>query len=143
MINKHKILTALLIIAIIALTGCSSLAKPSAGIAIPFAAVADTVAVPFQLTGDAGVTLIEMGDRHQQQVYEVNKDSLTLPLDQLTTLIFFIPGYILLPFDSITPDEYYPLTKSCLNVINAKPKTKKQKRTYETRKLPKDNFEEF
>jgi len=139
MINKQNILSALLIITAICLTGCSTMA----GIAIPFAAITDTVVAPFQLTGDAGAGLIYLGDRHQQQVYEVNKDSVTLPLDQLTTLVFYIPGYLLLPFDSITPDEYYPLTKSCLNVINAKPKSKKQKRTYETRKLPKDSFEEF
>jgi len=143
MINKYKFLAALLIIAVIALTGCSSLAKPSAGAAIPFAAIADTVVAPFQLIGDAGAGLIYLGDRHQEQVYEVNRDSVTLPLDQLTTLVFFIPGYLLYPFDSITPDKYYSLTKSCLNVINAKPRTKEKRRTYETRKLPKEGFEEF
>ena len=143
MINTYKFLATLLLIVVISLTGCSSLAKPAAGTAIPFAVIADTVIAPFQLIGDAGEGLIYLGDRHQQQVYEVNKDSVTLPLDQLTSLVFFIPGYLLYPVDSITPDKYYSLTKSCLDVINAKPRNKGKKRTFETRKLPKDGFEEF
>ena len=114
-----------------------------AGVAIPFAAIADTVAAPFQLMGDAGVTLIEIGDRHQTQVYEANKDSTTLPLSELTTLVFYIPGYLLYPIDSITSDTYFPLTKNCLNIIHGKPKGKERDRPRETRKLPKDNFDEW
>jgi len=143
MTNIHKYLATLLIIVIICLTGCSSLAKPSAGAAIPFAAIADTAVAPIQLIGDAGVGLIYLGDRHQQQTYDANKDSLTLPLAELTTLVFYIPGYILFPADSITPDKYYSLTRSCLDVINNKPRNKEKKRIRETRKLPEDGFEEW
>ncbi len=136
-------LIALLLIVTLGLTGCSTMNKPVASVSIPFAAIADTVVAPFQLIGDAGVTLIEIGDRHQLQVYEANKDSTTLPLSELTTLIFYIPGYLLYPVDSITPETYFPLTKNCLNVINAKPQNIERNRHRETRKLPKDNFDEW
>ena len=136
-------LITLLLIVTLCLTGCSTMNKPIAGASIPFAAIADTVVAPFQLMGDAGVTLIEIGDRHQVQVYEANKDSTTLPLSELTTLIFYIPGYLLYPVDSITPETYFPLTKNCLNVINAKPRMIERNQHRETRKLPKDNFEEW
>ena len=138
-IQKIIYIAAVLTIVCISLAGC----KAGAGAAIPVTAAIDTGLAPIQLIGDAGKGLINMGDRHQDQVYEANKDSVTLPLAQLTTLVFYIPGYLLLPFDSITPDNYYPLTKSCLNVVNAKPEKKKNIRTREIRKMPKDDFEEW
>ena len=93
----------LLIVTGILLSGCSTMAKVSAGAATPVTAALDTALAPVQLIGDAGKGLIYLGDRHQEMVYEANKDSVTLPLAQLTTLIFYIPGYVLLPIDSITP----------------------------------------
>jgi len=119
--------------------------KVGAGTALPFAAIADTVVAPFQLLGDAGTTLIEMGDRHTEQVYAANEKSLTLPLDQATTLIFYIPGYLLYPFDSITPDKYYPLTEKCMNVINYDENQNNfnDRRIIKTRKIPKNDFEEW
>ncbi|RLD09268.1 MAG: hypothetical protein DRI44_08880 [Chlamydiae bacterium] len=137
--------TLLITIIIFCFTGCSTLAKPGAGAAIPFAAIADTVVAPFQLTGNAGVALIHLGDRHAEQVFDANKNSVTLPLAQVTSLVYYIPGYILYPFDSITPDNYYSLTKNCLNIINAKPEIEgeSRKRKREIRKLPENNFEEW
>jgi len=136
-------LITLFLVAALCLTGCSTMNKPVASVSIPFAAITDTVVAPFQLIGDAGVVLIEIGDRHQLQVYEANKDSTTLPLAELTTLIFYIPGYLLYPVDSITPETYFPLTKNCLNAINADSQSIKKNRPRKTRKLPKDNFEEW
>lgn len=127
------------------LAGCSTMSKVGAGAALPFAAITDTVVAPFQLIGDAGVGLVHLGDRHSQQVYAVNKKSVTLPLAEITTLVFYIPGYLLYPVDSITPDEYYPLTKKCVGVIEEE-ETKgkfKDRRIIKTRKIPKNDFEEW
>ena len=137
--NIQKFIGLLLIIVCICLAGC----KAGAGAAIPITGALDTALAPFQLMGNAGTGLINMGDRHQVQVYEANKDSTTLPLSELTTLIFYIPGYLLLPFDSITPDDYYSLTKSCFNTINAKPEKEKKIRKYKALKTPNDDFEEW
>jgi len=119
--------------------------KAGAYAALPFATIPDTVVAPFQLTGDAGVWLIHLGDNHSRQVYEANKNSVTLPLDEVTSLVFYIPGYLLFPFDTITPDDYYPLTGNCLDVINKKPENPLlEKQTIRrTRKLPKDDFEDW
>ncbi len=138
--NLQKIyVTAALTILCICLQGC----KAGAGAAIPITGALDAALAPVQCIGDAGTGLIKMGDRHSERVYEENKNSVTLPFDELSSLVYYIPGYCLLPFDSITPDDYFPLTKSCLNTINAKPEEEKKRQTRKFSKMKKDDFEEF
>ncbi|MCK5851845.1 hypothetical protein KAH27_02340 [bacterium] len=138
-IQKNIYIAAVFTITCISLAGC----KAGAGAAIPIAGALDTAIAPIQLIGYAGKGLVNMGDDHAERVYEENKNSVTLPFDELTALVYYIPGYCLLPFNSIAPEELYPLTKSCLNTINAKPEKERKIRTRKTRKMPIDDFEEF
>ncbi len=127
-------------------TGCSTVKKTVASVAIPFAAIGDTAVVPFQLIGDCSTPLMNMGDDHYMKTYEENKLKTTEVLATSTSYVFYFPGYLCMLFDFCTPDKYYPMTKACLKTISpAKEKnSKKRIRRSPYRKTPpKEEFKEW
>ncbi len=100
-------------------SGCSIVKKTSAGVAIPFAAIGDTVVAPFQLLGNCANPLMNLGDDHYMKAYEGSKFKTTLMLAAATSYVYYLPGYFCMPFDYFTPDNYYSMTKSCLRTINS------------------------
>ena len=101
------------------LSGCEPARNAGAGAALPFAAIGDTVLLPFQGLGHASTYLIEAGDNHLDAVRENNKGKVTLPLAECTAGICYVPGYALLPFHACTPEQLYPMTRSCMAVLAA------------------------
>ncbi len=85
--------------------------------AIPFAAIGDSVVAPFQVIGKGYQPLFALGNEHKAYVYEENKTKATLPLAELTSMVYYIPGAFCWPFYAMTPKEYYPMTKACVRSI--------------------------
>ena len=127
-------------------SGCSVVKKTSAGAAIPFAVIGDTILVPFQFIGSGYTPLMNLGDDHYMKVYQENKFKTTLALSQAATYAYYIPGYLCLPFDYYTPEKYYSMTKSCLRIIKF---DEKDNRKLRIRKLrykkapPRKEFKEW
>ena len=137
-----------ILLAILFFQGCSLVKKTSAGAAIPFAAIGDTVVAPFQLLGDCANPLMNLGDDHYIKVYEESKFKTTIMLATATTYIYYLPGYFCMPFDYCTPDKYYSMTKSCLRTMNPEEEDEEEenKRTHESsyRKTPpRKEFKEW
>lgn len=125
---------SLLCVAAPLLSGCVTVDKVAAGAVLPLAAVADTVAVPFQALGRSSRALMVMGDAHSADVIREDAgepgytdgddefDQLSLlDLDLLTSAVYYVPAYLLYPFDAATPNEWYTLTHDCLAEISAQP----------------------
>lgn len=108
------------------LNACSTMKDVGYASVIPFAAIGDTVIVPFQAIGEGYEPLFALGDDHKAYVYEANKTKATLPLAELTSLVYYIPGAACWPFHAITPEEYYPMTKACVRGIQEEDETLKE-----------------
>ncbi len=126
-------------------SACSTVKKTSAGAAIPFAAIGDTLVAPFQLIGDCSTPLINMGDDHYMEKYDENKHKTTLMFATATSWVYYFPGYFCLPFDVSTPDNYYPMTKACVDTISSDEKNDKPKKIKARyRKTPpREDFKEW
>ena len=107
------------IVAVCMLSGCAPARKTGAGAALPFAAIGDTVLLPFQGMGLASTCLIEAGDNHLAAVREKNKGKVTLPIAECTAGVCYVPGYALWPFRACTPERLYSMTQSCMAVLAA------------------------
>jgi len=132
-----------ILFAILLFSGCSAIKKTSAGAAIPFAAIGDTVVAPFQLIGNCATPLMNLGDDHYMEVYEENKFKTTLMLATATSYIYYIPGYLCMPFDYCTPDKYYPMTKACLRTINYEEDKTKLRQSPYRKTPPRKEFKEW
>lgn len=97
------------------LSGCSALRKTGAAVALPFTGIGESVLLPFQGLGAASEGLRIAGRRHCAEVraeyagyetiedYEFDQLSMT-EMAELTSLVYYIPGWALYPFDALTPD---------------------------------------
>lgn len=96
------------------LAGC----KVGASCALPFAAIGDTLVTPLNGCKWTSDKLIELGDEHQMKVYEETRNTAYGDLAAYTAYVYYLPGYVFWPFGAIAPSQLYPMTKSCLKVIN-------------------------
>ena len=129
--------------AVLLLGGCSSARRNSAAAAVPFAAVGDTVMTPFQGLGYASRKLIELGDEHLAHVREEKKDNITLPAAEPTAGVYYVPGYLLYPFQLMTPSEWYPMTKACNEAMQPPEAGATNKVDAATAPAPEEEFIEF
>ena len=125
------------------LAGCGNTArKAAAGTAIPFAALGDTLLLPFQGLGLASRTLVAAGHEHLAYVNETEMGKTTLPLSRSTAIVYYAPGFALWPFDAATPSHIYPMTQSLLETFEEAPAvTNAPIRRKEP--APKEAFEEW
>ena len=116
------------------ISGC----KVGACCALPFAAIGDTLVAPLNGFKWCSDELIELGDEHEMKVYEETRNTTYGDLAAYTAWVYYLPGYIIWPFGALAPSELYPMTKSCMAVLNDENDTMKKEKTanarYEERK---------
>lgn len=122
MIPMKNSLLILAVLGVLFVSGC----KVGAGCALPFAAIGDTLVCPLNGIEWCSDKLIELGDDHQMKVYEETRNTTYGDLAAYTAWVYYIPGYILWPFGALAPDELYPMTKSCMAVLNDEKQTEKK-----------------
>lgn len=127
--------------------GCSTVKKVGAGVALPFAAIGDTIAVlPFQGANAASKKLIELGDDHVLKVREENEGKVTLSVAEDTAMVYYIPGYGLRPIGAFASPRLYPMTQTCLAVFGPEkeePPAEEIPEPVREKKEVKERFEEW
>ena len=109
-----KVFLFLAVILSVCVSGC----KVGAGCALPFAAIGDTLVAPLNGVEWCSDKLIDLGDDHQMKVYEETRNTTYGDLAAYTAWVYYLPGYILWPIGALAPSELYPMTKSCMAVLN-------------------------
>jgi uncharacterized protein YceK len=115
--KMRYVIVSCLVCGAVLLSACSSARKAGAGAALPFAALGDTMLLPFQGLGYASDKLIEQGDEHLATAREQKRGNVTLRAAEDTSAVLYVPGYALWPFAQITPDGWYPMTSTCLAAL--------------------------
>jgi hypothetical protein len=140
-----QFLAMLVCVSVIVTTGgCSTVKKVGAGVALPFAAIGDTIAVlPFQGADAASKKLIELGDDHVQKVREENEGKVTLSVAEDTAMVYYIPGYGLRPIGAFASPRLYPMTRSCLAVFGPEKEELPEEEIPEPARKKKKVREEF
>ena len=120
---NNKLCAGVVVTTVIAacLVGCGVARQSGAYAALPFAAIGDSVLLPFQGMGRASSSLISLGDEHLEYVREKNKGKVTVAVAELTPGFYYVPGWLLWPFDALTPTNLYPMTKACSAVAMPDP----------------------
>ncbi|GEM_PF-1218928 len=127
-------------------TGCSSTSveKVGAGVALPLAAVGDTLVLPVQGLGRSSAALMRAGDRHSEKVAEEDiGNDVTAQADQWSSIVYYAPGVALWPFYKIAPNELYPMTKGCSAVLDYDPAATNAAAAAARDRVPEDTFEEW
>jgi uncharacterized protein YceK len=135
----------LLCAASVLLAGCETVQRTSAAAALPFAAVGDTVILPFQGLGRASERLLLRGADHRARMMEENAGKVTARASANSALVYELPGMALWPFKVATPSELYPMTHACLDAMEP-PRvytTNEPPRANLPRSTPPDEFEEW
>jgi hypothetical protein len=114
--------------AAVLISSTAECSKLTAGAAFPFAVIGDTVIVPFQMMGYMSKALIEQG---QQAGAYTQYSSFTYEYNEPTfvQLVFYIPGYLMLPFSPLANFPYYPMTSACIKQFSVNEKAYRRNRT--------------
>ena len=134
-----KVFLILAVLLAVCISGC----KVGAGCALPFAAIGDTLVAPLNGFKWCSDELIELGDEHQMKVYEETRNTTYGDLAAYTAWVYYLPGYIIWPFGALAPSELYPMTKSCLAVLNDENSTSKKEETANTRYEERKKLDEL
>ena len=99
------------------LAGCSSMQKASAGAALPFAFIGDSMLAPFQMCGAASEALIAGGNAVDNYTTERWGYQAEIHHDNPADLFYYIPGYALAPFGPLASFDYYTMTSVCMETF--------------------------
>jgi len=128
MIKKYLQICIAIIAGLFFLNSQTEASKVGAAIALPFAFIGDTVIVPFQAMGYTSSALIEQGNlagnysQYSSFTYEYNEPT-------FVQLVFYIPGYLMLPFSPLANFPYYPMTSACIKQFSVNEKAYRRNRT--------------
>lgn len=139
MTPMKKILLSLVLLIPFFLSGC----KVGAACALPFAAIGDTLVCPLNGIEWCSDKLIDLGDDHQMKVYEETRNTTYGDLAAYTAWVYYLPGYILWPIGALAPSEVYPMTKSCMAVLNDENDTDKKEQMANERYREKKRMDDL
>ena len=106
-------------------------------------AIGDTLVAPLNGVEWCSDKLIDLGDDHQMKVYEETRNTTYGDLSAYTAWVYYLPGYILWPIGALAPSELYPMTKSCMAVLNDENSTTKKEETANARYKERKKLDEL
>jgi len=101
----------------VCLAACETVRRTTAAVALPFAAVGDTLLLPVQGMGAASDALLEAGTAHRARMREENRSKITADASAASAVVYELPGYVLYPFSLISPSDLYPMTSACWDAL--------------------------
>jgi len=126
----------------VCLAACETMHRTGAAVALPFAAVGDTLLLPVQGMGAASDALLEAGAAHRARMREENRGKITMEASESSALVYELPGYVLYPFSLISPSKLYPMTSACWDALQ--PATTNQPAPHaRARSVQDEQFEEW
>lgn len=126
----------------VGLAGCETLRRTGAGLALPFAAIGDTLLLPVQGLGAASDALLQAGAAHRARMREENRGKITADASAASAVVYELPGYLFYPFSLIAPSNLYPMTQACWDALQPAP-TNQPAATPTARTLEHETFEEW
>lgn len=88
-----------------------------AGMALPFAAIGDTLLLPVQGLGGASDELLQLGEEHRARMHAENRGKITEDAAAASAIVYELPGYLLYPFSLVSPPKLYPMTSACWDAL--------------------------